>query len=156
MIGQACDSSAVASHHVRCQQPGHHRQAGQSLVELALIMPILVLILAIGGDFGRAMTAHISIGSAAREGAAYGMQSPTNALDQNGMRAAVLAESPAIWNVAPTVSFPPCVDGELRPDGTPYQCVAVTVHYDFRPIITIGPIPQTVPMERTVEMRVVN
>src|SRR5690606_38215523 len=62
---------------------GARRKAsrGQALVELALIVPILVLMLAIAADFGRALTAYITVSSAAREGAAYGMLSEENAHD---------------------------------------------------------------------------
>jgi hypothetical protein len=132
------------------------RTEGQSLTELALVLPLLVLILALSADFGRAFTAYISISSAAREGAAYGMQSTLAAQDTSGMTAAVLAESPSIWGVTPDVSFPPCTDGNSRPDGSPYECVAVRVIYEFQPILSIGPIPDVIPMQRTVEMRVVN
>jgi hypothetical protein len=155
MFGRVRGSGAAAVHPV---QPNASRGTapGQSMVELALILPLLVMLLAIGGDFGRALTAHIAIGSAAREGAAYGMLSSANAADQNGMREAALGETPSIWNMQPTVSFPACTETRTRPNGQLYECVAVTVHYDFQPIIRIWPIPATISMERTVEMRVVN
>jgi hypothetical protein len=129
---------------------------GQSIVELALILPVIVLMLALAADFGRAMTAYITVSSAAREGAAFGMQSSEAAQDVDGIRAAVLAEAPSIWGVTPQVTVPTCVDSGLRPNGQPYQCVAVRVDYDFEPLISIWPIPNTIPMQRTVEMRVVN
>lgn len=132
------------------------KTTGQSLVELALVLPLAVMLLFLAADFGRALTAYIQVGSAAREGAAFGMQSTQAAQDTDGMRAAVLAESPTIWGVAPTVAFPSCSDGMSRPDGSSYDCVAVEVNYDFRPLINIGPVPDTIPMQRTVEMRVVN
>jgi hypothetical protein len=156
MVGYLRGSSSVTTHSALPCPKSHASSAGQSLVELALLLPIMIMMLAVAGDFGRALTAHIAIGSAAREGAAYGMQSANNAADQDGMRAAVLAETPSVWNVEPTVSFPSCSDPMPRPYGGTYQCVAVTVHYEFRPILTIGPIPSMIPMERTVEMRVVN
>lgn len=50
---------------------GVRRQAGQSLVELALLTPIL-LWLALGlVDFGRAFSTHVGLTNAAREGARY-------------------------------------------------------------------------------------
>jgi Flp pilus assembly protein TadG len=134
----------------------HTKTRGQSIVELALILPVAILILALAGDFGRAMTAYIQVGSAAREGAAYGMQSTERAQDQDGMRAAAQAETSAIWGEPISVSFPGCTDTQMSPSGQPYNCVAVTVSYTFRPFITIWPIPNSIPMERTVEMRVVN
>jgi hypothetical protein len=132
------------------------KSRGQSIVELALILPIAVMILALSADFGRSLTAYIQVGSAAREGAAYAMQSSEQADDIDGIRAAVLAESPTIWGETPQVSSQACTDSGQMPNGTPYQCVAVTVDYDFRPVISIWPIPDSIPMQRTVEMRVVN
>lgn len=134
------------------------RTRGQSLVELALVLPLAVLILALAADFGRAFTSYIQISGAAREGAAYGMQS--SGIPTGEIEAAALAEigsPPTIWGVQPVVDVSSnCSDGMNRPDNTPYECVAVTVQYSFQPLITIGPIPNTIPMERTVEMRVVN
>lgn len=133
-----------------------HQSNGQSLVELALILPIVILMLALSADFARSMTAYIQLGSAAREGAAFGMQSTAASEDTNGMIAAVQAETSMIWGDPVAVSFPGCTDALVRPSGSPYDCVAVTVSYNFRPLIPIWPIPDPVPMERTVEMRVVN
>ncbi len=134
----------------------NQKTRGQSLVELAVVMPIAVMILVLSADFGRAMTAYIQVGSAAREGAAYGMQSSQAAQNTNGMTQAVLAETSHIWGEPVAVSFPDCEDDQARPAGGTYECVAVTVSYNFRPFVTIWPIPDNVPMERTVEMRVVN
>lgn len=129
---------------------------GQSLVELALILPVAILILVLAADFARAMTAYIQVGSAAREGAAYGMQSTTASQDTSAMIDAVRAETTTVWGEPVAVSFPDCIETLNRPNGSPYDCVAVTVSYNFRPLVPIWPIPSAIPMERTVEMRVVN
>jgi hypothetical protein len=135
----------------------HSRKPGQSLVELALVLPLAVLILALSAQLGRAFTAYFQIIRGAGVGAAYGMRSTETASDISGMTAAVLAETPSIWGVEPQVSFPNCEVTETnRPNGEPYQCVAVRVDYDFRPIIAIWPIPSTVRMSRVVEMRVLD
>jgi Flp pilus assembly protein TadG len=47
------------------------RQEGQSLVEAAVIVPILLLLLAAVVDFGRAFDAYIVLTNAAREGARF-------------------------------------------------------------------------------------
>lgn len=134
-----------------------HKSAGQSLVELAMVLPLAVLILFLAADFGRALTAYIQLGSAAREGAAYGMQSAVDSEDTFGMTEAVRAETTSIWGEPVAVSFPECEDDFKRPDGvTEYDCVAVKVTYNFRPLITIWPVPGNIPMERVVEMRVIN
>lgn len=53
------------------------RQVGQALVEIALILPVLVLILMGVFDFGRAFYAYNAISNGAREGARYGIIHPT-------------------------------------------------------------------------------
>ncbi len=45
------------------------RECGASAVELALILPVLLLLLGAVIDFGRAFSAQVSLTSAAREGA---------------------------------------------------------------------------------------
>ncbi len=57
-------------------------QRGQNLVELALILPVLVLIVTGTLDLGRGMQAYIGISQAAREGARYGS---VNGWDSAGM-----------------------------------------------------------------------
>ncbi len=52
------------------------RGRGQSLVEFALVLPILLLTLLIALDFGRAFFAWVGITSASRAGAAYAASNP--------------------------------------------------------------------------------
>ena len=49
---------------------------GQSLVEFALVTPILLLVFAGAADFGRAFYAYVAIENAAKEGALYGARAP--------------------------------------------------------------------------------
>lgn len=58
---------------------------GGSFVELALILPLFVLILVPVVDIGRAIYMSIEVASAAQAGAAYGIQNPT---DVSGMQTA--------------------------------------------------------------------
>ena len=52
------------------------RERGQSLVETAVVFPILILLLAAIVDFGRAFDAYIVLTNAAREGARWGSVNP--------------------------------------------------------------------------------
>jgi Flp pilus assembly protein TadG len=124
---------------------------GQSLVEFAILLPALTLILALAADFGRAFTAYIAISSAAREGAAYAMVSTAQANDANNVRAAALADAPTIWGKAPIVSNP-----VTTKDAQNYDMVSVTVTYTFDTIMPIPPIPNSVTLDRTVSMRIIN
>lgn len=50
---------------------------GQSLVEIALLMPVLLVLLLGAVDLGRAFYAYVAITNAAREGARYGASFPS-------------------------------------------------------------------------------
>ena len=52
------------------------RERGQSLVETAIVLPVLFLLLAAVIDFGRAFDAYIVLTNAAREGARFGSVKP--------------------------------------------------------------------------------
>lgn len=60
--------------------------AGQSAVELALIVPALVILLVGVCDFARLFYVSIGVHSAARSGAQYGAQSVITAADITGMK----------------------------------------------------------------------
>lgn len=49
---------------------------GQALVELALVLPIFLLVLATAADFARVFYGYVTIQSAAKEGALYGAVNP--------------------------------------------------------------------------------
>jgi Flp pilus assembly protein TadG len=65
--------------------PGHRtpstppRAAGQAIVELAILLPLILLILLGAIDFGRVFILTTQLENAAREGAAYGAVKPTDA-----------------------------------------------------------------------------
>ncbi len=69
-------------------QPAHQR--GQNAVEFALLLPVLMFILFGILDLGRLFFAAITIANAAREGARYGIEHPT---DVGGIQARVEAEA---------------------------------------------------------------
>jgi len=56
----------------------HRSPRGQSLVELALTLPILLLLLVGVLDLGRLYFAQITVVNASREGARYATTNPTN------------------------------------------------------------------------------
>lgn len=49
----------------------HQRERGQSIVEMALVVPILLLLVVVVVDAARAFDAHIVLTNAAREGARF-------------------------------------------------------------------------------------
>ncbi len=54
------------------------REQAQSLVELALMLPLLLLLLVGILDLGRIYFSYMTVVNASREGARYGMSSPTD------------------------------------------------------------------------------
>ena len=124
---------------------------GQSMVELALVTPLLLLLLMIAVDTGRALSAYNQIGGMAREGAYYGSLHPT---DTAGITAAAVAES-TVDGVTPSVSKTVQNDAYYVPNTTThYQSIRVTVTLGFKPIFSIPPMPSTITLKRRVEMRV--
>jgi Flp pilus assembly protein TadG len=73
---------------------GHNdHERGANLVEMALIMPLLLLLIAAIADFGRAFNSYIVINNAAREGARFaGRVYQTNTVDRF-IRRAVIQEA---------------------------------------------------------------
>src|ERR671922_131080 len=98
-------------------------QQGQSLLEMALILPTLLLIFAGLVDVGRAYQAYISITGAAREGARYAELYPN---DTNGIKNKVLstAINVGITTSNVNVTCSPCTSGNT---------LQVSVSFTFQP-----------------------
>lgn len=126
------------------------RRRGQSLVEFALVVPILVLLVGTAIDAGRLYFGYVSLVNAAKEGSLFGAKSPTCDVpgvgcgDPNNVTWRVNAE--AGTGVSQTVTC-------TAPDGTPrgslgmcaegdeYQ-VALTRQFDLinpAVMIVLGP-----------------
>lgn len=94
-----------------------HRSRGQTIVELALILPVLLLLLSTASDLGRMFHSKIVIANAARAGALEAARNPTSyvadaACDAqiNRIMCAVVAESTgSLLNVAPADVDVACV-----------------------------------------------
>jgi Flp pilus assembly protein TadG len=62
---------------ITTHQPGRSRRRGQSVVEFALILPIMLFLIAGAVDIGRLFFAYVTIENAAKEGAFYGATNPS-------------------------------------------------------------------------------
>ncbi|SEC14234.1 TadE/TadG family type IV pilus assembly protein [Terriglobus roseus] len=83
--------------------------SGSSLLEAALVAPVLILILVAAYDFGRAYVVGIQLSSATQAGALYGMQTPT---DITGVVAAANLNATGITGITTTATFGcECSDG---------------------------------------------
>ncbi len=115
---------------------------GQSLVELALLLPVLILILAAALDVGRAFQTYIVVINAAREGARYATLYPD---DPQAIRDQVI-------NEAATSNIDLSSSAVVIEIGAPGEPVTVTVTYNFEPImgqIFGGP---TIPIQGSATM----
>lgn len=54
-------------------------EKGQALAEVALVLPVLILLLFAIIEFGRVFSAHLTVVAASREGARYGVVGATDA-----------------------------------------------------------------------------
>jgi Flp pilus assembly protein TadG len=102
------------------------RERGAELIEAAVVMPLLLIMLAIVLDLGRAYFCYIAVIDAAREGARYGVANQNS----TAICAWALAEA---QNQPLPVTFT-CVADPGQGSGTP---VIVTVSCDF-PLIMGG------------------
>ena len=130
------------------------KSRGQSMVEFALVLPLLLGFLLIAADFGRALTAYMTVSSSASEGASFASRSSDNADNTVAIEQAALNEvgsDQEIWGESPIVSV---ANGAGLVDTQGYRYVEVTVDYTFTPFAAVWPIPDEVEMSRTVRMRV--
>ena len=91
MILQSAKKAAPA-----LQQRKLRGDAGQALVELALVVPLLTLIFIGAAEVGRIAYAAIEVNNAARAGVAYASQGHNQAADQPGITQAAMLDAPDV------------------------------------------------------------
>jgi hypothetical protein len=124
------------------------RQAGQSLVETALVLPVLLLILMGIFDFGRAIFAFNTVSNAAREAARLAIvDQKVSAIEDEAKRSA-LGLDPNEVDI--TFALPDC------PGPVVIGCTAqVKVDYEWQAITPIiGSVVGPIQLSSTTEMRV--
>lgn len=124
------------------------RQEGQSLVEMALVLPILLLILMGIFDMGRAIFAFNAVSNAAREAARLAIvDQKTSGVVDEGKRSAIGLDP---TTVAVTFTLPDC------PGPVLIGCTAqVKVDYPWQAITPIiGSVVGPIQLSSTTEMRV--
>jgi Flp pilus assembly protein TadG len=102
----------------RCNSP-----RGQSLVEWAFILPILLLIVFVIVDFGRMVFTYSALYNAVREGARYATIHPT---DTSGIQAKVEHYAVSLDPAQMVVSFPAPPDTHRISVRATYQFTLVT------------------------------
>jgi Flp pilus assembly protein TadG len=72
---------------------------GQAFVELALVLPIFILLLVGAAEVGRIAFAAIEVSNAARAGVSYGAQNHATASDSSGIQTAATQDGPDLTDL---------------------------------------------------------
>lgn len=103
-------------------------EKGQSIVEFALLLPILILIIMAIIEFGLLLNSYLALNNASREGARIGVVGGTDAQ----IKSAILTTSPTLN--ASDLSLMVTPSQALRKSG---DTLKVTVNYKYHTIIPI-------------------
>lgn len=132
---------------------------GAILVELAIILPLLLLFAGGIVDFSRFAQFYVAVSDAAGNGARFASFHPyteaTSAVWSTKTRAAVTASMdgvPGFRSDRLTIEGPTVVQGL---DGGQVKNARLTVSYRFSPIVQWPGIPRETTVRRTVEMKLV-
>jgi len=134
------------------------RLRAQAMVELALLLPFLLL-LAVGTiEFGRAFLALGTVEAGTYRGSTYAAFSLANAIDQAAIRDAVVAD----WGPLPLSSSNPTVTVNLTREPVPpalssaqaYDAVQIQVSYNLPPLMSWPGIPSIPLMRSSTTMRI--
>lgn len=126
-------------------------ERGQSLVEYALVLPILLLLLLGIMEFGILVFNYNTIANAAREGARYGIVHCRDELDVIGITEAVLALTAGLDQTALSI------ESSIIVYSIDDEAVRVEVDYEARlvsgPIIRVFGGDDSVPLSAVATMR---
>jgi hypothetical protein len=132
---------------------------GQTVLELALLLPLMLLLLVGLIEIGRFAYFDILVSNAARAGAQYGAQSLIQAADVNGIQTAAQSDGLATMTVTSTQHCT-CVAGTLGgcPAGgvcpRPLVYVQVTASEKFDSLFNYPGLPNSMTLASTATMRV--
>jgi Flp pilus assembly protein TadG len=84
-------------------------RGGQSMTELAIVIPVLALVLVIIADFARMFYLSVEVSDAARAGAQYASQSVVTAADTSGITTAADYGAPDVGSLSVSSNFCTCV-----------------------------------------------
>jgi Flp pilus assembly protein TadG len=141
--------------------PRLHSEQGQSLIEVALIFPVLVTVLVGAAEMARVARASISVSNAAKAGVQYGAQTGFTAQDTTGIQTAASNEAPNL-----TVTTTPAVSCVCS-DGTAASCTSnsacstshmietltVTTQATVTPLVHIPGLPRSFTIHGTAVQR---
>ena len=139
------------------------KSRGQSLVELALVLPVLLLLLVGTIEIGRFFYYSILVSNAARAGAQYGAQSLATAADTSGIQTAAQNDANVAGMTVTAVQQCGCTGASLngacpatgcaRPN-SPLVYVQVTATGTFNSLLSYPGLPPSITVTSTEQMRV--
>lgn len=152
------------------------RSEGGALVELAVSLPILVMILAGTVDFARVFNMSVSLTNAARAGAQYGAYSVANSGDTatmqttatsstnisgvaaNASRTCMCATDAGVFSAtSPSANNCSAAASVACPTGHVVITVTVTTSKTFSTLMSVLPgVPSSINLVRSATLRVVN
>lgn len=135
---------------------------GQSIVELAIVLPVLMLLMLAGTDFGRFCYVQIAVNGAARSGAQYGSQSVVTAANQSGIVRAAQIDASNIPSMTATASQCTCESATSVPACPTDYCssdpqatfVVVDAQAPFQTLVHYPGIPASVTLVGKATMEV--
>src|SRR5688572_5434337 len=119
---------------------------GVAVVELAVLLPLLVLLFVIAVDVARVFYFSLSLTNCARAGALYA--SDPTAADESPFASAQAAALADATNLTPQ----PTITSTTGIDSSGRRYVSVTASYTFQTVTGFPGIPTSVPLQRTVRM----
>jgi Flp pilus assembly protein TadG len=136
------------------RQIQRQQRRGATATELAVLLPLLVILCLTSVDFGRFAAAYIALGNATRVGAEQGATRPYSSNSADEDRSLIEA---AVRNELAGTSYldPETLEIEINvePDAYGLHRVQVTAMYPFHTVVSWPTIPQPVELRRTVVFR---
>jgi Flp pilus assembly protein TadG len=118
------------------------------VAELAIVLPMLCFLFVVAIDYGRIFYFSLTVTNCARNGALYGSQDATHAVDTTGIQTACQKDA-ANLHVA-SLNVTSTTDSSTSP-----TYVQVTVTYPFTTVTNYPGIPSQTTLTRTIRMQVV-
>lgn len=120
---------------------------GAVSVELAVLLPFLVFLSAIGVDFARVFSRTMILETASRNAAIWAAQEPSHAADTAGIQAVALKD---LTDISPT----PTVTSQTYVGADGFNYVKVTVKYAFATVMKFPGVPSQSNLSRSTDMRI--
>jgi Flp pilus assembly protein TadG len=131
---------------------------GTSLLEMALLLPVLLLLILGIIEVGRYAELSIMVANAARSAVQYGAQSLADAADTTGIKNAATYDAPMVQVVLPPSVICYCsgslCSGPCLAPNTEIVYLQVTTIATFTPLFAYPGLPSFTTVNSTAQMRV--